>query len=116
MTYGDQYRACMGISVSPMPSPMHPSSHPSSPPPALSFPISFPTSQDYKDGMTLDEALEMGLKIMAKSMDSTSLTSDKVEIATLTRDEGGRVVFRIFDEHEIKPWLDKVNAEKKDDE
>jgi len=72
--------------------------------------------QDYKDGMTLDEALEMGLKIMAKSMDSTSLTSDKVEIATLTRDEGGRVVFRIFDEHEIKPWLDKVNAEKKDDE
>ena len=36
--------------------------------------------QDYKDEITREEA-ELALKVLSKTMDSTSLTSDKLELA-----------------------------------
>jgi len=69
--------------------------------------------QDFAEGLTVDGALELALRTLTKTMDSTNLTVDKVEIATLSRDpDSGDVAFRILDDAEIKPWLDKVNAEK----
>lgn len=45
-------------------------------------------------------------------MDSTTLSADKLELATLTRDEAtGKVVFRIFEEAQMKQLLDEVNKE-----
>nr|POF21938.1 proteasome subunit alpha type-4 [Quercus suber] len=37
--------------------------------------------QDYKDEITREEAVELALKVLSKTMDSTSLTSDKLELA-----------------------------------
>ncbi|KAF7099652.1 hypothetical protein CFC21_101260 [Triticum aestivum] len=37
--------------------------------------------QDYKDGMTREEAVALALKVLSKTMDSTSLTADKLELA-----------------------------------
>lgn len=47
--------------------------------------------QEYKEPPTLKEALQLAVKILNKTLDSTKLNAEKVEIATLTRqstDEG----------------------------
>lgn len=75
--------------------------------------------QDYRDDIGLDESLGLALKVLSKTMDSTTLDSEKrawlrwglllltdrlpctVELSTLTIDEAGRPVAHIFKPHEI---------------
>ncbi|CAD6577746.1 MAG: hypothetical protein TREMPRED_002028 [Tremellales sp. Tagirdzhanova-0007] len=40
--------------------------------------------QDYKDDLSLEDARDLCLKVMSKTMDSTKLSSDKLEFATMT--------------------------------
>ncbi len=42
---------------------------------------------DYKDGLSLDEALALTIKVLTKTMDSTTLSPDKLEITTITMKE-----------------------------
>ncbi len=59
----------------------------------------------------MQEAVPLVVKVLSKSMDS-SLSGEKVELATLTRDASGKVQFKIFEAAEIQPLLDAANAEK----
>ncbi|KAI7944591.1 hypothetical protein MJO28_010286 [Puccinia striiformis f. sp. tritici] len=43
--------------------------------------------QDYKDSMDLDEAIVLALKVLSKTMDDTTLSSDRVEFAVISTDE-----------------------------
>jgi 20S proteasome subunit alpha 3 len=43
--------------------------------------------QDYKEGLSLQEAKAMVIKILSKTLDTTKLSPEKLEIATLTRDK-----------------------------
>eukprot|EP00123_Amoebidium_parasiticum_P019313 comp24503_c0_seq1/m.46756 comp24503_c0_seq1/g.46756 ORF comp24503_c0_seq1/g.46756 comp24503_c0_seq1/m.46756 type:complete len:254 (-) comp24503_c0_seq1:35-796(-) len=47
--------------------------------------------QDYKDDMGLQDALMLAVKVLTKTMDSTTLSSDKLEFATLSRRDGKTV-------------------------
>lgn len=44
-------------------------------------------------------------------MDSTTLSPDKVELATLSRDGEGKVVYEVYEDEQLKPLLDAVNVE-----
>jgi len=45
--------------------------------------------QDYKEGdMTRKSSLDLAIKVLGKTLDATKLTAEKVEVATLTREEG----------------------------
>merc|ERR1711982_147815 len=45
--------------------------------------------QEYKENETnLEQALALTVKVLSKTLDTTKLTGDKLEIATLTRDNG----------------------------
>lgn len=69
---------------------------------------------DYKEELTLEEAVKLVIKVLSKTMDSTTLTPEKVELATLSRDEeAGKVLFRVYESSELKPVLDAVNADVK---
>jgi 20S proteasome subunit alpha 3 len=70
--------------------------------------------QDYKDDISLEEAVKLVVKVLSKTMDSTTLTTDKVELATISRDEtdGGRVVYTVYEDSMLQPLLDAVNEEK----
>ncbi|EGF81894.1 hypothetical protein BATDEDRAFT_19045 [Batrachochytrium dendrobatidis JAM81] len=57
--------------------------------------------QDYKEEMTLKEAKALAIKVLAKSMDSTTLGSDKLEFATLSRGPKGNIVYHAFTPQEI---------------
>ena len=63
-------------------------------------------------GLALADAVPLIVKVLAKSMDS-SLSADKVELATLRRDEASsEVQFKVYEAGELQPLLDKANADK----
>lgn len=67
---------------------------------------------DYADELSLEEAVKLVVKVLSKSMDSTTLSPEKVELATLSRDEAsGRVQYKVYEDAQLKPILDAVNAE-----
>jgi 20S proteasome subunit alpha 3 len=45
--------------------------------------------QEYKEGeTTLPDALDLSIKVLSKTLDMTKLTPEKIELATLTREDG----------------------------
>jgi 20S proteasome subunit alpha 3 len=67
---------------------------------------------DYKEQCTLDEAITLVLHVMAKTMDS-ALSADKVELATLTRDEEtGKMRYRMYEAEQMQSLLDIANEQK----
>uniref|UniRef100_A0A0E0L8H9 Proteasome subunit alpha type n=1 Tax=Oryza punctata TaxID=4537 RepID=A0A0E0L8H9_ORYPU len=52
--------------------------------------------QDYRDGMTREEAVALALKVLSKTMDSTSLTAEKLELAEVFLQPGtGEVQYQV---------------------
>jgi 20S proteasome subunit alpha 3 len=80
--------------------------------------------QDYKDEMTLPEACTLAVKVLSKTMDSTTLSSEKgnprprltvVEFATVGKDEEGNFYIRLWSAAEIDKFLEENDlAVKKD--
>jgi len=56
--------------------------------------------QDYKEDLDLPGALELAIKVLSKTMDSTQLTPDKLEFATLS--EAG---YHVLTEEELQKLL-----------
>lgn len=67
--------------------------------------------QEYKEDLSLQEAIQLLMKVLSKTLDSTALTPEKVELATIVHDtETSAVLYHIYDEKELKPLLDAANA------
>ncbi|SPR00107.1 unnamed protein product (mitochondrion) [Plasmodiophora brassicae] len=64
---------------------------------------------DYKEGeMTLEQAKLLAIKVLNKTMDTTSPTAEKLEFSTLTRDAKGQVVHSILTKKELQALLDEA--------
>ncbi|KAJ3087199.1 hypothetical protein HK102_011604 [Quaeritorhiza haematococci] len=72
--------------------------------------------QDYKEGLTLKEAKTLAIKVLSKTMDSTSLTSEKLEFATVHMGSGGKVVFTLFKPEAIDALLKEEGVQSKSEE
>merc|ERR1711988_542576 len=59
---------------------------------------------DYKEDMDLQEALVLAVKVLSKTMDSTQLTPDKLEFATLSADG-----YKIVSDEILGQLLEKAN-------
>jgi len=59
---------------------------------------------DYKEDLTLNDALNLAIKVLSKTMDSTTLTPDRLELATLLRKEG-KVMYHQLQESELEKLL-----------
>ena len=60
----------------------------------------------------VEAALALAVKVLSKTMDSASLTADKVELSTITRDpETGYVRYKIYDAADLAPLLEAANVE-----
>jgi len=53
--------------------------------------------------------MQLVLKVLSKTMDSTTLSPEKVEISTLTLGTGDKVQYKIYEENELRPKLDEFN-------
>ncbi|RIA96441.1 proteasome subunit alpha type-4 [Glomus cerebriforme] len=65
--------------------------------------------QDYKDDITLEEAKELAAKVLSKTMDSTTLSSEKLEFATINLNEENKVVYHLYKPNEIDVLLKEHN-------
>ncbi|THH02265.1 hypothetical protein EW026_g575 [Hermanssonia centrifuga] len=73
--------------------------------------------QEYKDDITMDGAIDLVLRVMSKTMDSTTLGSEKLEFATLTLDpETKQPKARIYRPAEIDALLQKQGLGKKEED
>lgn len=66
---------------------------------------------DYKDDCSLADAVPLVIRTLARSMDS-SLVPEKVELATISRDASGKVVYKVYEAAEMAPLLEAANKEK----
>jgi 20S proteasome subunit alpha 3 len=58
---------------------------------------------------SLDDALMLAVKVLSKTMDTTSPSADKVEIATVTR-VNGEVKYKVMDKNELEALLKKAEV------
>ncbi|KLO05102.1 putative PRE9-20S proteasome subunit Y13 [Schizopora paradoxa] len=73
--------------------------------------------QHYKDDITLEAAIKLVLETMGKTMDSTTLGSDKLEFATITLDKNTKIPFaKIYRPAEVDALLKKHGLAKSEDE
>ena len=63
--------------------------------------------QDYDEKMTSEEAIALALKVLSKTMDSTSLSSDKLELAVVSLGKNGVPVYKVFGTKEVDELLIK---------
>lgn len=67
--------------------------------------------QEYKEGETdLQQALQLAIKVLSKTLDMTKLTAEKVEIATLTR-ENGKTKIQILNASTVEGLIKVHEAE-----
>ncbi len=66
---------------------------------------------DYQEDMTVEEALKFSVKVMAKTMDTTTPTAEKLEFSTLTRSANGKLVHRLLTAAETEALLKEEAAQ-----
>jgi len=70
--------------------------------------------QEYKEDQTsLQDALDLSIKVLSKTLDMTKLTPEKIELATLTR-ENGKTQIKILPADQVDELIkkyEKVEAE-----
>ena len=67
--------------------------------------------QDYKEEIIpLSQALQLAIKVLAKTSDATELTPDKFELATLTESDG-KVTYHELTAAESQALLDIAKAQ-----
>ncbi|XP_024001199.1 proteasome subunit alpha type-4-like [Salvelinus sp. IW2-2015] len=67
--------------------------------------------QDFKEGeMSLSSALALAVKVLNKTMDVSKLSAEKVEIATLTR-EDGKTKIKVLKQKEVEELIKRHEAE-----
>merc|ERR1712089_28301 len=63
--------------------------------------------QEYKENETsLDDALDLSIKVLSKTLDMTKLTPEKIELATLTR-ENGKTQIKILPADQVDTLIKK---------
>lgn len=60
---------------------------------------------DYSEDMSCEDALKLAVKVMGKTMDTTTPSADKMEFSTLKRTEDGKIVQRMLTEEEATKLL-----------
>uniref|UniRef100_M4F7M4 Proteasome alpha-type subunits domain-containing protein n=1 Tax=Brassica campestris TaxID=3711 RepID=M4F7M4_BRACM len=63
--------------------------------------------QDYKDDASREDVVELALKVLSKTMDSTSLTSEKLELAEVFLTPSGSVQYHVHSPESLTKLLVK---------
>ncbi|KAJ4954726.1 hypothetical protein NE237_011509 [Protea cynaroides] len=66
--------------------------------------------QDYKEEITREEAVQLALKVLSKTMDSTSLTSEKLELAEVFHSPSGKVKYEVCSPESLSKLLVKYGV------
>jgi 20S proteasome subunit alpha 3 len=67
--------------------------------------------QEWTDTMDVAGAMQLAIKIMSKTMDSSTLTSEKLEFATITRDASGKVQYSLVAKERLDALLEEYRKQ-----
>eukprot|EP00450_Noctiluca_scintillans_P039277 CAMPEP_0194478384 /NCGR_PEP_ID=MMETSP0253-20130528/1846_1 /TAXON_ID=2966 /ORGANISM="Noctiluca scintillans" /LENGTH=250 /DNA_ID=CAMNT_0039317465 /DNA_START=25 /DNA_END=777 /DNA_ORIENTATION=+ len=67
--------------------------------------------QDWNEGMDLKAALDLAAKVLVKTMDAATPNAEKVELATLTRDDQGKCRITYCNAETVGALLEKAAKE-----
>jgi len=68
------------------------------------------SSTTEKKANTTENNIELALKILLKTMDTSSPSPDRVEVTVLKCEKGGVPTYNIMSNEQVKTYLDKVQA------
>jgi len=68
---------------------------------------------DWKEDLSLMDALMLAVKVMGKTMDSTSLTPEKLEFSSITRDDNGKVSYHTLKHEEVERLIKRGSKDLK---
>ena len=71
--------------------------------------------QDYNEETDLKGACELAVKVLSKTMDSTTLSSEKIEFATVGRTKAGKIYHHLWSAEEIDALLREHGLGKAED-
>ena len=57
---------------------------------------------DYSENNSIENNVKLAVKILLKTMDSTSPTADRFELSTIVRDADGDIVHTVLAEEDVK--------------
>ena len=61
--------------------------------------------QDYNEECNLKQACELAVKVLSKTMDSTKLSAEKIEFATVGKTASGTIYHHLWGADEIEALL-----------
>merc|ERR1712176_1097025 len=70
--------------------------------------------QEWKEGLKMQEALELAAKVLVKTMDTANPNAEKLEFAVVEETESGQVRFRTLSDEAVNKLM--ADAAPKDDE
>ena len=71
---------------------------------------------DYKPELTVDECLQLAVRILAKTMDSTGLNHERLEFATLTKNARGDLVWQMLSPEAIDDLIKRTPLDKNEED
>lgn len=66
---------------------------------------------DYKETNTIDANLKIAVKILLKTMDSTTPSPERIELSTVKRREDGSIVHRTLTDAEVSKLIEVIQKE-----
>uniref|UniRef100_A0A7S2RIX5 Proteasome subunit alpha type n=1 Tax=Mucochytrium quahogii TaxID=96639 RepID=A0A7S2RIX5_9STRA len=70
--------------------------------------------KEYKDECSIEDALELAVKVLNKTMDTVTPTPEKMEFSVLKIDPStGKLIQKVMQNAQVQVLLDKVQAEEK---
>jgi 20S proteasome subunit alpha 3 len=70
---------------------------------------------EYKEELSLQDALKLAVRVLSMTMDSTALTADKLEFSTLVRSPQGQMQWSMLGAAEIDALVKATDLKKPDD-
>jgi len=70
---------------------------------------------EYKEELSLQDALKLAVRVLSMTMDSTALTADKLEFSTLVRSPQGQMQWAMLGAAEIDALVKATDLKKPDD-
>eukprot|EP01017_Pseudomicrothorax_dubius_P018620 TRINITY_DN2056_c0_g2_i8.p2 TRINITY_DN2056_c0_g2~~TRINITY_DN2056_c0_g2_i8.p2 ORF type:complete len:231 (-),score=65.51 TRINITY_DN2056_c0_g2_i8:1249-1941(-) len=72
--------------------------------------------ENYQEGMTMTQGLDLAVKALCKTIDTTNPSPDKLEIMYMTKNEAGELVAKTLNEKEVLELLQRNNFQVKQKE
>jgi len=66
---------------------------------------------DYSENNTVEKNLKISIKILLKTMDSTTPSPERIELSVLRKEDDGTVSHYTFNEKEVSALIEEIQKE-----